>query len=279
MRPVSFPSAPRSNFPPCGSGVALVHVGDGQSFGIHPRRVPAAMIDQHRMVRRRRIQIRLGQRAAVGRLGVVVLESDHPLARRQFWRHARESPLEWPRWIANRNPLLSDAASPEDAVCRCASMNPGSTVWPPRSIRLVAGGRQVVRFRPWCQRPESGRPKSRRPALAGLAGSMVWMFPLKRMRSARMLVPQSAPPRSATEAPNIPTNRRRLNCIPVLSKFRLTLIGDLTIQNCVVHVQVQDVLGRRSQRIARQYHQIGQFAGLDAATCLLLKSRHRPPKW
>ena len=42
------------------------------------------MIDEYRIIGRRSIEIRDGESAAVGCLGVVVLEPDHPLARRSF---------------------------------------------------------------------------------------------------------------------------------------------------------------------------------------------------
>ena len=75
-------------------GGLVVHIRRFERARVDPGDVPAAMRDDHRILRRGGIQVGDGERATLGGLRIVVHEADHPLTRSNLGRTIAESALD-----------------------------------------------------------------------------------------------------------------------------------------------------------------------------------------
>ena len=187
---------------PSGSARCLGDPGLLQGQRVHVDGVAAPVADEHGMGLRDRVQVVAGQEPALRRLGVVVLEADHPLTRRRLRRSLRRASWIVPM-VRGRSPPASGAGNRRrrDGNGRRRSRAPRSC--PPRSSFRV---RAVARFRTSSSAPTA---RSRPPAIAtacarGCAGSMVRTLPPCRTSSASVREPGSR-----AKAPNEDRKSRR----------------------------------------------------------------------
>ena len=181
--PVASPASSRSISPPAGALVSGPIPAIRRAAVLHVRMWPQVRVDGDRPIRNRRVEVRSLRRAPLDQTRLVVAAAEEPLRLRAAVAFASRSRARRSgRLRAPRRSTSVVSRWPIFQMCAWASMNPGTTVRRPRSIRRVAG--------PADARTSSARPTDTiRPArtasasAAGCPASCVSRTPLWTTRS------------------------------------------------------------------------------------------------